>query len=43
VIYSASWATLIAIILVIFWLHTRQKERKKQDLGDAPAPGEKED
>ncbi|NLD56977.1 MAG: LamG domain-containing protein [Methanomicrobiales archaeon] len=43
VIYSASWATLIAIILVIFWLHTRKKERKKQDIGSAPAPEEKED
>lgn len=29
VIYSASWATLIAIIVVILWLHKRSKERKK--------------
>ena len=26
VIYSASWATLIAIIVVIFWLHKRRKQ-----------------
>ncbi len=25
VIYSASWATLIAIIVVVFWLHKRRK------------------
>lgn len=38
VIYSASWATLIAIVLVILWLHRRrmyrkqaQEEEKKQD------------
>jgi hypothetical protein len=29
VIYSASWATLVAIILVIFWLHQRKKEGQK--------------
>jgi hypothetical protein len=28
VIYSASWATLVAIILVIFWLHRRRKKLK---------------
>jgi Concanavalin A-like lectin/glucanases superfamily len=27
VIYSASWATLIAIIVVIIWLHKRRKNR----------------
>jgi len=26
VIYSASWATLIAIIVVVFWLHKRRKQ-----------------
>jgi hypothetical protein len=26
VIYSASWATLIAIVLVIVWLHRRRKK-----------------
>ena len=31
VIYSASWATLIAIILVIVWLHRRKHERKEKD------------
>ncbi len=30
VIYSASWATLVAIILVILWLHRRSQERRKQ-------------
>ncbi len=43
VIYSASWATLIAIALVIFWLHSRKKERKKQESGSSPPPEEKED
>jgi len=28
VIYSASWATLIAILLVVIWLHRRNKEQK---------------
>jgi len=28
VIYSASWATLIAIIVVIFWLHKRRKQQQ---------------
>ncbi|WP_321506167.1 LamG domain-containing protein [uncultured Methanoregula sp.] len=28
VIYSASWATLIAILLVIIWLHRRSKQQK---------------
>ncbi len=27
VIYTASWATLIALILVFFWLHRRSKEK----------------
>jgi hypothetical protein len=27
VIYSASWATLIALVLVILWLHQRRKDR----------------
>jgi hypothetical protein len=38
VIYSASWATLVAIVLVILWLHRRsvakkraKEEEKKQD------------
>jgi hypothetical protein len=30
VIYSASWATLIAIILVIVWLHRRKHEREEK-------------
>ena len=34
VIYSVSWATLIAIILVMVWLHRRRKERKKTDIKD---------
>jgi hypothetical protein len=28
VIYSASWATLIAILLVVIWLHRRSREQK---------------
>jgi hypothetical protein len=32
VIYSVSWATLIAIILVIVWLHRRRKSQYKTDL-----------
>ncbi|MDO9324036.1 MAG: LamG domain-containing protein [Methanoregula sp.] len=30
IIYSASWATLIALILVVVWLHRRKNERKKE-------------
>jgi hypothetical protein len=30
VIYSASWATLIAIILVMIWLHRRRKQGEKE-------------
>jgi hypothetical protein len=30
VIYSASWVTLIAIVLVMVWLHRRKKERGKE-------------
>ena len=30
IIYSASWATLIALILVMVWLHRRRRERKKE-------------
>jgi hypothetical protein len=29
VIYSASWATLIALVLVILWLHRRSKEKQQ--------------
>jgi hypothetical protein len=28
VVYTASWATLVAILLVIIWLHRRKKARK---------------
>ena len=31
VIYSASWATLIALVLVILWLHQRRKDRLEQE------------
>ena len=34
VIYSVSWATLIAIILVMIWLHRRKKEENKTDSRD---------
>jgi hypothetical protein len=30
IIYSASWATLIAIIVVVVWLHRRRKDAKKE-------------
>jgi len=41
VIYSASWATLVAILLVIIWLHRRKKARKT-DAGSAePRKGDK--
>ncbi|PKL58389.1 MAG: hypothetical protein CVV34_02560 [Methanomicrobiales archaeon HGW-Methanomicrobiales-5] len=30
IIYSASWATLIALILVVVWLHRRKKERENK-------------
>jgi len=30
IIYSASWATLIALILVVVWLHRRKKEGRKE-------------
>lgn len=35
VIYSASWATLVAILLVIIWLHRRKKGKaQKTEAGD---------
>jgi hypothetical protein len=41
VIYSASWATLIALILVIFWLHRRSNNRHSQETPeDETAPEE---
>jgi len=39
VIYSASWATLVAIILVMVWLHRRKKSLKKEDKEPASPPG----
>ncbi len=33
VIYSASWATLIAVLLVIIWLHRRRTAKLEQDRG----------
>jgi len=30
IIYSASWATLIALIVVVVWLQRRKKEREKE-------------
>ncbi|MGB7789111.1 LamG domain-containing protein [Methanoregula sp.] len=32
-IYSASWATLIAVLLVVIWLHRRRSERRKEETG----------
>ena len=37
VIYSASWATLVAILLVIIWLH-RRKKAPKTDAGGTESP-----
>jgi len=30
IIYSASWATLVALIVVVVWLHQRKKGRRKE-------------
>jgi hypothetical protein len=30
-IYSASWATLIAVLLVVIWLHRRRSQRRKEE------------
>lgn len=38
VIYSASWATLVAILLVMIWLH-RRKKASKTEPGSPPAGG----
>jgi hypothetical protein len=40
VIYSASWATLIALILVILWLHRRSKERRQNGASPEGTPAE---
>ncbi|MGB9175317.1 MAG: hypothetical protein WCB46_01090, partial [Methanoregula sp.] len=37
VIYSASWATLVAILLVIIWLH-RRKKTTRSDAEDTESP-----
>jgi hypothetical protein len=37
VIYSASWATLVAILLVIIWLH-RRKKATGTDAGETESP-----
>jgi hypothetical protein len=37
VIYSASWATLVAILLVMIWLH-RRKKAQKTDAGEPESP-----
>jgi Concanavalin A-like lectin/glucanases superfamily len=41
VIYSASWATVVALILVMIWLH-RRKKAGKTELSDAASPQEEE-
>jgi hypothetical protein len=41
VIYSASWATLVAILLVMIWLH-RRKKAKKTDAGETESPQQEE-
>jgi hypothetical protein len=46
VIYSASWATLIALLLVIIWLHRRRTTIKEQNHGsekDATDTGDKKE
>jgi hypothetical protein len=40
VIYSASWATLVAIILVMMWVHRRKRALKTQTGETEPAPAE---
>lgn len=40
VIYSASWATLIAIIVVILWLHRRRMERRRNGTSQQEIPKE---
>ncbi len=39
VIYSASWATVVAIILVMMWLHRRKKEKEENRDIPAEPPG----
>jgi hypothetical protein len=41
VIYSASWATLVAILLVMIWLH-RRKKAPKTDAGKTESPQEED-
>jgi hypothetical protein len=41
VIYSASWATLIAIILVMVWLHRRKQRMGKEKDNEKKNSGEK--
>jgi hypothetical protein len=40
VIYSASWATLVAILLVIIWLNRRKKARMNGEKEQKSPPGE---
>jgi len=40
VIYSASWATLVAILLVMIWLHRRKKGPKTDDKEPESPPDE---
>jgi hypothetical protein len=42
VIYSASWATLVALLLVIIWLHRRKKAPKNNTGGTEPEEPDKE-
>jgi hypothetical protein len=41
VIYSASWATLVAILLVMIWLH-RRKKAKKAHAGEPESPSDED-
>jgi hypothetical protein len=40
VIYSASWATLVAILLVMIWLNRRKKAKKTEVKEPESKPGE---
>lgn len=42
VIYSASWATLIALILVMFWLRKRSQDKRQRESETAPAEEKKD-
>lgn len=40
VIYSASWATLIAVLVVVIWLHKRKRATPAKDDSEEPTTGD---